>query len=158
MLFSHKGIIFSTGGDFVNGPNVNGLYFPLWFEVASRAPVQNPHTSNFPFRILVQICMLLPLPFCQDPSLASPCFFCLPAECHSYSFPSVSPRRGCEEMSCPTSCSSPSVTCFRPWVKTLWWLQYKFLLYRIIILLLLCREAIGFLPIFDTPTYFTMSY
>lgn len=62
------------------------------------------------------------------------------------------------ETHCPTRCSSPSATCFLHALKILWWLQYKFLLYLVIILLLSCREAIGFLPIFVTPAYFTMSY
>lgn len=159
MLFSHKGSIFATGGDFVNGPNVNGLYFPLWFEVVSRAPVQNPHTSNFPFRILVQICMLLSSPFLSGPLSCPPrvssVFLLGVTAILSLLF---LPEEAVKRWAVPQVVPVLQWLVFAHAVKTLWWLQYKFLLYRIIILLLLCREAIGFLPIFGTPTYFTMSY
>lgn len=96
MLFSLKGSIFGTGGDFVNGP-----YFPLWFKVASQAPMQNPRTSNFPFRILVLICMLLSSPFLSGPLSCPHCVSSVFLRSVTAILPLLFPRRGCEEMSCP---------------------------------------------------------
>lgn len=161
MLFSHKGSIFATGGDFVNGPNVNGLYFPFglkWhLELLCKTLIHLIFHSESWFR---SVCFF-PLPFCQvsGPLSCPPCvssvFLLGVTAILSLLF---LPKEAVKRWAVPQVVPVLQWLVFAHAVKTLWWLQYKFLLYRIIILLLLCREAIGFLPIFDTPTYFTMSY